>query len=386
MHYSVILFDVDGVLLHAQGYKEALRDATRYFAEQMGLLHIDVSDAIIADFEALGVTNEWESLPLCVGALLHAGLQESPASLGTSLTATLNNFKATRVHFKQPDFVDMMRQSLNGNAQYGRASHSFLDYFKGQTDSAWHPLFTELLGDVYAMQTPTTAIFQAHTLGTERFVQTYGYAPQIERASYLLTHDRPALNAENRERLLNWQTAPNNGATVFTARPSHPPRNSQADLLGFPPEGDLAVELLELEALPIIASGRLTWLAEQRQTIASDYIKPFPVHALAGIVAALWGDEVLALQTAVELVEDNIWSAPIAELRGHSLHVTVFEDSMGGIRATQGACEYLRKAGINVEMEAIGVATEESKRISLASVGAHVVDNVNNGLAYLWGS
>lgn len=54
MDYSVILFDVDGVLLHAQGYKEALRDATRYFASLMGLDHIVVSDDLIADFESFG--------------------------------------------------------------------------------------------------------------------------------------------------------------------------------------------------------------------------------------------------------------------------------------------------------------------------------------------
>lgn len=384
MRHTVILFDVDGVLLDAHGYKEALRDATQYFAQQMGLANILVSNAMIADFEAMGVTNEWESLPLCVGALLQAGLTQSPSSLGATFTATLSNLQSAQINLAQPNFVDMMRTALDGETQYGRASHDFLAYFKTTTSSAWHPLFEEILADIYAMHTPTTAVFQAHTLGAERFAQTYGYAPQLELESYLLTHDRPALNAESRARLLEWRTQAGHGATVFTARPSHPPRNSQAELLGYPPEGDLAVELLELEALPIIASGRLTWLAEQRQTVASDYIKPFPVHALAGIGAALSGDEVLSLQAAVALTEDNILLEPLASLRGQSLHVTVFEDSMGGIRATQSACEYLREAGITVEMQAIGVATETSKREALARVGAHIVDNVNEGLVRVW--
>ena len=73
---TLILLDVDGVLIHPVGYKVALRDTVDYFAAAMGLPEINIDENEIAIFEACGITNEWDSGAMCVSALLLAALAQ----------------------------------------------------------------------------------------------------------------------------------------------------------------------------------------------------------------------------------------------------------------------------------------------------------------------
>jgi hypothetical protein len=265
-----------------------------------------------------------------------------------------------------------------------RVSHRFLRYFREHTSAETHPQLETFLADVYSMQTPSTATFQAHTLGTSKFQATYGYAPHLERESYLLQYDRPLLNTEYRAKLRAWEAQNGNGFALFTARPSLPPRDSGADILSYAPEADLAAELLQLSDHPIIASGRLRWLATERGRDVGGYTKPSPVHALAGLGAALTHQETAALHAAVHLVEEGILESPLAELQGDTVHLVVFEDSKGGIIAMQKATEILNQVGIRATCEAIGIATETSKRTALEAMGARVFADVHQGLAWFW--
>jgi hypothetical protein len=149
----------------------------------------------------------------------------------------------------------------------------------------------------------------------------------------------------------------------------------------YPPEADLAAELLGFEhPVPMIASGRLAWLATRRQREIPDYVKPSAVHSLAAIGAALSGQECAALDAAAELSEHGVVSGPLEALKEGSTRVIVFEDAAGGIYATRRAVETLQNAGLDVVVEAVGVSPHEAKREALRAVADRVVDDVNEAL------
>jgi len=105
------------------------------------------------------------------------------------------------------------------------------------------------------------------------------------------------------------------------------------------------------------------------------------VQALAALGAAVSGSETEALLAAATLAEEGRLTGPLTALRESALRVVVFEDSAGGIRATQRATELLRGAGVDVRFEAVGVSPHADKRAALAELTPHVLDEVNAGLA-----
>jgi len=91
---TLILFDVDGVLVHPVGYKKALHDTLDYFAAQMGLGGLGLDDHEIGVFEACGITNEWDSGALCLSTILLAALSERPDLRRATLDETLAAVRA----------------------------------------------------------------------------------------------------------------------------------------------------------------------------------------------------------------------------------------------------------------------------------------------------
>jgi hypothetical protein len=58
----------------------------------------------------------------------------------------------------------------------------------------------------------------------------------------------------------------------------------------------------------------------------------------------------------------------------------VFEDSVGGIRAAQGAVALLQQAGIDAQAEAVGVSPHPAKQEALTQIADRVVHNINEAL------
>lgn len=384
---TLLLLDVDGVLVHPLGYRDALRATVDHFAGRMGQTVVDITDDEIAVFEACGITNEWDSGAICVSALLLAVLGQQPELRRDTLDATLAAARTAARPVPRPDFVALARDILAHNHDGGVPSALHLERLAGRIDPAFLPLVSALLRDVYDIITPTTRVFQTHTLGGEHFAATYGRPAPFTSTSFLAARDQPLLSPANRDRLLAWARDPGQGVAVFTARPSLPP----ADLngpppQGFPPEGELAVELVGLDGqVPLIGQGRVKWLADQYGRPVSDYIKPSPVQALAAIAAAASGTECAALESAAALAERGELAGPLAALAGGPVRVVVFEDAVGGIRATERAGETLRRAGLDVTVEGIGVSPNADKRAALAGVAVRVVDTLDEGLAPIIG-
>jgi hypothetical protein len=60
--------------------------------------------------------------------------------------------------------------------------------------------------------------------------------------------------------------------------------------------------------------------------------------------------------------------------------IIVFEDTGGGIRSARAAVNLLRKAGIPIEMEAVGIADQAVKRNALSGLADRLFGDVNQAL------
>lgn len=380
---TLLLFDVDGVLVQPTGYKIALQDTVNFFATRMGQPAVDLSMEEIALFEACGLTNEWNSAALCVGALLVEVLRVCPQAFRDTFDDTIDMIMPLCQPVPRPDFSELAQEIAKRNTSFTSVTPIIHTVLQERLPPAFRHVLQPLFADIFALDTPTTRIQQTHTLGNERYFETYQLPTPFESPSYLLKYDTPLLRPVMRGKLLRWAEQSSNGFAIFTARPSHPP---EGDTLDYAPEAELARELVKLPSdTPLIAAGRMQWIAAQRERMAADYIKPSPVQALASIGAALSKDEVASLKAAVALVEDGILQDPLARLKQGTTRIIVFEDSTGGIRAVRRAVEHLRRHQIDLRFEAVGVAVEDTKKAALTTVADRVVDDVNTGLIPILG-
>jgi beta-phosphoglucomutase-like phosphatase (HAD superfamily) len=387
---TLLLFDVDGVLIHPVGYKMAMRALVDHFAARMGQSSMGPDDDEIAFFEACGFTNEWDSGAVCVSAILLAALDQQPDLRRGTLSNTFDAIRAARISVARPDFAGIIADIYQQHAEGHLPAARYLEMLAARLNDGALALARDLLGNVYdVIGTPTTRAFQTLTLGSARFAAVYGHPAPFENESLLTRHDVPLL--DDTDRLLGWLRDAGHGAAIFTARPSLAPADltqaPAAVLTGYAPEAEIAAELLGLAGkVPLIGQGRVTWLADRYGRGAADYIKPSPVQGLAAIGAAASGSEADALNAAAALYEHGELTGPLAALREDTTQVVVFEDSVGGIRATQHAVERLDQAGLDAHLMAVGVSPNVDKRAALAAVADHVVDDVNAGLALVYGT
>lgn len=380
---TLLLFDVDGVLIQPNGYKIALRDTVNHFARRMGQADVDLTFTEIAAFEAYGLTNEWDAAALCVGAFLVDALLLGPHTYRDSFETTLNTILTAGLDVPRPDFIGLAQEVAARNVNHEAVTPFSHEILRDRLPADQQAVLLPLFEDIFSLDTPTTRIQQTHTLGHQRYFETYGVSAPYEDANYLMVHDRPLLSEKNRDRLLAWRQPHQRDFCIFTARPSLPPEGTR---LGYAPEADMAAELLGLVMrVPIIGAGRLQWLAERYNRNTADYIKPYPTQALAAIGAALSQTEVPALEAAASLVERDQLQAPLADLAAMTSEVVVFEDSVGGILAVQRAVDLLHQHGAIMTMRSIGVAANADKRAALSEVADVVVHDVNLGINLLLG-
>jgi hypothetical protein len=389
MERTLFLFDIDGVLVHPVGYKVALRATLDYFARQMGLPDINLTWDEISVFEACGITNEWDSSLMCVSAMLVDILEAHPELLRLNLRDTFEAIRDADVRFKRPDLASLARKVQSETPNGSPPTGAIRKVIRQRAPGYIQPLLDVTLGDIYSIDTPTTCIFQHFSLGSKRFSKTYGLPAVLETESALLVHDVPLISQDMLSKLLAINNPKRPGMAIFTARPSLPPTRSttKGTKRNFPPEANLAAELLGLDKkVPLVAGGHMIWLAERNGKDPADYIKPAPVQALAAIGAACSGEIVASLEAAARFTGKRKPSGPLKYLLGDISRIVVFEDSVGGIQSVRYAVDLLARSGAMVYCEAIGIAPEDTKQESLATVADYVFSDVNQGLAlYLSG-
>ncbi|MBL7161019.1 MAG: hypothetical protein ISS57_00325 [Anaerolineales bacterium] len=218
----------------------------------------------------------------------------------------------------------------------------------------------------------TFTIFQELVLGSEIFEQAYGQPSQLGQESYLNSFDRSNIKPSLREKLIAWSDHPLNGAAIMTNRPSN-------SLLGLPgtPEAELGAALVGLDYLPVIGAGEMRWLANRFDEDVRTLLKPSSYHALSAILAAsgLPADD--SLLKAHQIISGK--SSPRLSYLDQCT-IYIFEDTPGGILATDNAREILLTRGVNIQVRKLGITKDPSKRKSLVAIGSEVFDSVDLAL------
>jgi hypothetical protein len=259
------------------------------------------------------------------------------------------------------------------------------------TRDATASAFAVLLADPYDFaNAPVTQIFQEHVLGSSLYEEVYRVRPRFDVPSLLYDEDRAMLSAWARARLLDLIANDGVRVCVYTARPSLPP-SDVADWLadaahapvGFSPEAELALQLIDLGDVPLIAMGRLQWLAAQVGTKVEYLTKPAPLQALAAILAAVSRREAESLRSAYRLVSEGESLGVLSPLAGQPIDVWVVEDSSLGVHAALGAIELLRKHDADVRLRALGVSPGGPKADVLSGLCEAVVPTADDAIRYI---
>lgn len=387
---KLLLFDVDGVLVNARGYLRALQDTVAHFGRALGLGEHLLSEADVRTLEACGLTSEWDSAPVCVGALLIERLRVEPRfTLPATWPETLAALAARPRAIGPPDYAGLAAHitRLHRAEPWRLVSDVARDVLDMRADDLEPPQRWSLAPMADALlcashdfdRAPVMRHFQHRVIGSAGVAATYGIAPDFDAPAYLRDDDTPQFLPTARARLLDAVASGDVRGVIYTARPSLPPADIQADPHGYSPEAELARELVGLDGLPLIGYGRVRWLAARVGVDADTLVKPSPVQALAAIGAAWSGQEAAALEAAWALHRHGALRAPLAELPAASVHV--FEDSVGGIQAVREAVKVLRDYGCALALCEHGITPlSGAKAAAMAEAGVATWRTVNAAL------
>jgi len=351
---KVILLDIDGVLVHHGGYRAALHATLNHFANLMGLSHFDFPEEKLAELEKRGIFSEWDMVPLLLATLWNDILSRHPISnLPTDVSSAAVEIGRNVNGYVPNDLIIPEFEYISGQypaeaaLQHGCFPFIPMDLRINILSQSRNIKFSQ-----------TMRLFQHYSLGSRVYSQTYELPAEVQTESFLLTHDRSYLNDAIRAKLRQ----PDIYLSALTARPSAPPREVNDSHLGYAPEAEIALELVGLPDIPLIAFGKLEYLAAQRGLDASALIKPSPVHALAAVAAALTGNEWAGLQSAGDWFQTGKLEGVFADLQ-RSFELYVVEDTLGGIKSTQAAGEILMQNGFNVAVHTLGMTSGSASKI-----------------------
>lgn len=371
---QVLLFDMDGVLVDMGGYHGALRETVAEIGRLLGYRQVCLSPDAIAAFEAIGVTNEWDSSAICAALLLSKAWEVDP---GLRFPGVQSLETSAPHDLAPPDFmalIEVMAKTPSDLRPLRRAEIALMDGSGHRWEKKQVETIRHLLDDPYDVSRfLTVRIQQEFVLGSETFAATYGLPSRLNCASYLLTHDRPTLSAHQANAMLRWLEMPDQYAAIFTNRPSSQPEN----LLGTP-EAELGARVAGLENLPMVALGGAAWLGESRGQRIEAFFKPSPVHVLAALRHALGASLEEALLASAALVYDGEVDRGWEELAG--VKVSVFEDAAKGLESAKAAQKALAKGGIPMDLSLYGVTENSMKARSLEAEGGSVYADLPEAL------
>ena len=341
---KIILLDIDGVLVHPGGYRAALRATVHHFIDP----DFQIQEELLTSMEKRGISSEWDMSPLIIASYWNSILIQQPMqNLPDDVSAAAREIQSQRKvtvseHLSIPEFA-LVTGQYPAEAAFDAGCFSSIPYELRKN------LLTETR-NVHKSHSMRT--FQHYTLGSEKFSETYDLQAEFETESFLLEYDQSNMNETIRDAL----GRNGNQIAAFTARPSHPPREVTESNLGYAPEAELALELIGMVGVPLIAFGKLEYVAAQHQLDPATLVKPSPFHALAGILAAWTGDEWSALQAAFDWHSTGALDGRFGRLP-KSFELIVVEDTMGGIRSVRAAGELLQKAGFDVTVRVLGLTS-----------------------------
>ncbi len=390
---NILLFDVDGVLIEDGGYYAALIKTLAYFNRLLGADPIVFGLPDRDQFQSRGYVNEWDLCPLCAGILLLETLARQPDRL--LISAPFEEFMRQLRGAPVPQLAEVARPYLEqiDRAQgkpVERARDVLLSALvqlplRDDTRTATENLLREMFSQTHDVdRAPVTQIFQEFIIGSQLYAESYRLPPRFNEPSVLITEDRSLISAASKHKLTEWAQADRAQVCVYTARPSLPPADDPDHILhvGYSPEAELGMQLLDMH-YPLIATGRVQWLAAKVNVPFESVTKPAPIQALAAIGAAITHEEANSLLAAHALMSRGELIGPLTRLKDRIAHVWIVEDGILGMQATHGAIDLLQRSGLAVQAHAIGIAAGGPKADALASLSEIVLPNVNVAIEYI---
>ena len=366
MSQSIILFDMDGVLLEQLGYHTALIAAVQRIGAALGAPNAAITHAEIGRFEALSVTNEWDSQSI-VTALILIQLWQQDGSIrydGIQPREPLTD--------AAPDISAFLDRFVEIGDNPGVSAYQLLVAENPWLDADQRDYLELLLFHTREIHvSPLLPAYQESVLGSKTYHEHYGLTPQFETEGYLMTEDVRTLSDAHLAALRAWLGQPDHAAGILTNRPSSTPPG----YLGSP-EAEIGAKFVGLPDLPVMGSGTMAWFAET-QLHVPDYslFKPHPLHAL-GLLQLILGRPVEnALQIGQALVTGSGNPADWNALNG--ARITVIEDTFKGLACGVAAQKALATVGVQTDLNLIGITNHPEKRQALAEYTDWIVEDIN---------
>jgi hypothetical protein len=368
MEHTIILFDMDGVLIHADGYHRALQSSVRLIGRSIGIEDPKLSKEQISHFEAAGVTHEWETLAICSAILLiHVWQQDEYIRIPGEINSEPDDFL-----IKGEDrFWEFLNEiDLQGKEPTIYATTTLFE--KNNTLNTEQRKYLELVlrSGMDIEKSPTLRFFQELVLGSSQYSQVYRLPACLNTESYLELYDRKALSEENHKGLKAWLESDSCHAVIFTNRPSQPPEGFFST-----PEAELGASAIDLEDLPIVGAGSMSWLANLESKPLATYYKPDPVHALAALQVAVGEPLPQALRMAADLSRRS--GNRDAWLKFERAKVIVFDDMVPGLKSALEAQRILSEINVDVELMCVGLTKHKTKAKSLSLLTNNLIEDIN---------
>jgi len=338
----IILLDIDGVLVQPGGYRAALRATVRHFVGDF-----EVEEGLLTELEKRGISSEWDMSPLIIAAYWDDVLaSHSMNGLSDDVPIAARQIQDQMIGTPRklliPEFDLVVGQYPAETAfHFGHFSHIPEGLRKNL-----------LLNTRNVHKSATMRVFQNFTLGSKKFEQTYQLSAEFEAKPLLLTEDKAKISQE----VIGKLTTPNHHFAAFTSRPSGIPREVKESNSGYAAEAELALGLVGMKDIPLMAFGKLEYIAAQHRLDPAALVKPAGFHALAATLAAWTGNELTALDATYQwhltgTLADDFQKLPKA------FEIVVIEDTLGGIHAARTAGQTLRAAGFDVDVLAFGLTS-----------------------------
>ena len=392
MTQTIILFDVDGVLITPHGYRKACDSTMKVFLDQLGQPHWLPDLLLYEQFESHMITSEWDMIPLLLCAFLeHAANILQPSESWTNFDYAAADIRSVPNLPHPMDLagtIDQIGKIVNG--QSGTPSGWVL---KTKNEDRFpfpmlrnHPVLEYLLNDTRHIENSLTMrVFQEHIIGSKLFEEYYGLQAQHNAVNYLTEYDVCPVTAETKTLLNQKSEAGEIYLSLYTARPSMPPAGIPSNGDGaYSPEAEQALDLIPLSKIYMSAYGKVHWLSQHCDFDSEELLKPSPVQALSAISYHFVDDEVKALMWAQEVyrayLDGDISEVHTASHLPRSIMLHVFEDSPNGLRGGVQAAEILRFFGIKVNLHLYGISDNPTKQAALRAQGGQVFEDVNEAI------
>jgi hypothetical protein len=362
---TILLFDMDGVLLEPRGYHRALQQTVRILAQSLGFQGADLSQEEIFHFESLGITSEWDSAAVCHGLLLKSRWEQTAAQ-------PPGQVDPPGLALQSPDWTDFLSRVEDRTAIGQTSLQAAAKELEANLSGEKHRQVHTILKGAHQPTSRSHRIFQELVLGSETFREIYRLQPHLDTESYLAHYDQPGIPPGQLQALKGWFNPRRRGAVV-TNRPTRP---AGADLGS--PEGEMGAEHLGLGDLPLIGYGEISWLAGRENLPTAALRKPSPVHTLAGLLAAVGLETSEALVISRQLTAGK--SAGRAPQLLHQARAIMYEDTTAGLKSLKTAARTLATSGIQLKITLVGIAGDDQKKQALEKEGAAVYPSLSDAL------